>query len=102
MTVIGVDAIIKGYDKRPRYISFNARLDKLNGSGVTIQDLVAMCVQGVTGLNLEAVLENPNTYIEINDKPVELDDGLNHHITSAPIDYLGAPQIRLLIEKPAF
>jgi len=45
ITIIGVDVIIKGYDKRPRVVSINAGYNKLYKNDKTIRDLVAMCVQ---------------------------------------------------------
>ena len=50
ITIIGVEVIIKGYDKRPRLVSINAGYNKLYKNDKTIRDLVAMCVQELGGL----------------------------------------------------
>ena len=98
ITIIGVDVIIKGYDKRPRLVSINAGYNKLYKNDKTIRDLVAMCVQELGGLRLDDILDTAE--LDLNNMPVELDDKLKHYIDTAKKDYLGIPQIRLNIQNP--
>ncbi len=98
MTVIYVDATIEGYSNQPKQIFLNASLDELYKSE-NIRDLVAMCVRSVTGLKLDDILDTAD--LELNEKPVDLDDSLGHHVDRAQKDALGVPQIKLSIEKPA-
>ncbi|MEK6923545.1 MAG: hypothetical protein AABW84_02535 [Nanoarchaeota archaeon] len=102
MKVIGIDAVIKGYGDRPRYISMNLKYD-IYRDNITIKDLVAMCVKGVSGLKLDDILCKAE--LEINNDIIEMsewDDGLKQYIDKAEKDSLGIPQIKLDIQKPIF